>query len=99
MLNDFQKIGVTASPEETLSFLSQQYHRAWWAGSHNRSLRTVIVNRFYQGSFFLRTRARWSSLLPGVRFVELAARAVVCRLRRAPFVAIWFVNGRAAVWR
>jgi hypothetical protein len=49
MLNDFQKIEVTASPQETLLFLSQQYHRAWRAASHNRSLRTVIVNKFYQG--------------------------------------------------
>jgi hypothetical protein len=28
-LDDFQKIEVTASPQETLLFLSQQYHRAW----------------------------------------------------------------------
>jgi hypothetical protein len=48
-LDDFQKIEVSASPQETLLFLSQQYHRAWRAGSHNRLLRTVIVNRFYQG--------------------------------------------------
>jgi hypothetical protein len=49
MLNDFQRIELTASPDETLLFLSQQYHRAWWARSHNGALRTVIVNRFYQG--------------------------------------------------
>lgn len=49
MLNDFQRIEVTASPDETLLFLSEQYHRAWWAGFHNRSFRTVIVNGFYQG--------------------------------------------------
>jgi hypothetical protein len=49
MLNDFQKIEVTASPEETLLFLSQQYHRAWRAISKDRPLPTVIVNRFYQG--------------------------------------------------
>ncbi len=48
-LNDFEKIAVTASPQETLLFLSQQYHRAWRAQTHHRSLRTVIVNRFYQG--------------------------------------------------
>jgi hypothetical protein len=49
MLNDFQKIEVTASPEETLLFLSQQYHRAWWARAGKLPLRTVLVNRFYQG--------------------------------------------------
>jgi hypothetical protein len=48
-LSDFQKIEVTASPEETLLCLSQQYHRAWRATSHQRSLRTVTVNGFYQG--------------------------------------------------
>jgi hypothetical protein len=49
ILNDCQKIDVTVSPEETLLFLSQQYHRAWWAGSRNRSLRAAIVNPFCQG--------------------------------------------------
>jgi hypothetical protein len=49
MLNDFQKIEVTGSPEETLLFLSQQYHRAWRAISKDRPLPTVIVNGFYQG--------------------------------------------------
>ena len=49
MLNDFQKIEVTASPGETLLFLRQQYDRAWQATSRQRSLRTVTVNGFYQG--------------------------------------------------
>jgi hypothetical protein len=49
MLNDFQKIEVTASPEESLLFLSQQYYRAWRATSHQRSLCTIMVNGFYQG--------------------------------------------------
>ena len=48
-LDDFQKIGVTASPKETLLFLSQQYHRAWQAQANHRPLRTVVVNEFYQG--------------------------------------------------
>jgi len=48
-LNDFQKIEVTTSPGETLLFVSQQYHRAWRATSHQRSLRTVTANGFYQG--------------------------------------------------
>jgi hypothetical protein len=48
-LNDFQKIHVTRSGHETLLFLSQQYHRAWRATSHQRLLRTVTVNGFYQG--------------------------------------------------
>jgi hypothetical protein len=48
-LDDFQKIHVTRSAHETLLFLSQQYHRAWRATSHQRSLRTVTVNGFYQG--------------------------------------------------
>ena len=48
-LNDFQKIEVTTSPGETLLFVSQQYHRAWRATSHQGSLRTVTANGFYQG--------------------------------------------------
>ncbi len=28
-MDDFQKFQVTASPEETLLFVSQQYHPAW----------------------------------------------------------------------
>jgi hypothetical protein len=40
---------VTASPEETLLFVSQQYHPAWRATADRRPLRTVQVNRFYQG--------------------------------------------------
>jgi hypothetical protein len=89
MLNDFQKIEVTASPEETLLFLSQQYHRAWWAGSHNRSLRTVIVNRFYQGvvlppntsevELFFRPFVLWS-WLPQLLF---AASGALLLLRSA----------------
>jgi hypothetical protein len=67
MLNDFQRIEVTASPDETLLFLSQQYHRAWWARSHNGALRTVIVNRFYQGVV----------LPPNTREVELFFRPFV----------------------
>jgi hypothetical protein len=49
VLNDFQKIQVTPSPRATLLFLSQQYYRAWRAESHHQLLRTVMVNRFYQG--------------------------------------------------
>lgn len=49
VLSDFQKVEVTASLQETLLFVSQQYHRAWRATSHQRLLRTVTVNGFYQG--------------------------------------------------
>jgi hypothetical protein len=66
-LTDFQKIEVTASPQETLLFLSQQYHRAWRAEAHHRSLRTVIVNRFYQGVL----------LPPNTSEVELSFRPFV----------------------
>ena len=48
-MDDLQKIQVTPSPEETLLFLSQQYHPAWRATADHRPLRTVLVNRFYQG--------------------------------------------------
>ncbi|MEO7165981.1 MAG: hypothetical protein ABI016_02985 [Chthoniobacterales bacterium] len=47
--DDFQKIQVSASPHETLLFVSQQYHRAWQAMANQRRLQTVLVNRFYQG--------------------------------------------------
>ena len=40
---------LTSSPQETLLFLSQQYHSAWRATAHNRLLRAVRVNNFYQG--------------------------------------------------
>jgi hypothetical protein len=89
MLNDFQKIEVTASPYETLLFLSQQYHRAWWARSHNGALRTVIVNRFYQGvvlppntsevELFFRPFVLWS-WLPQLLF---AASGALLLLRSA----------------
>ena len=49
LLNDFQRIEVTSCAQETLLFLSQQYHRAWQATSRLRQLRTVRVNNFYQG--------------------------------------------------
>lgn len=48
-LSDFQNIAVTPVPVETLLLVSQQYHRAWRAGFHDQSFRTVIVNKFYQG--------------------------------------------------
>lgn len=48
-MDDFQKIQVTASPEETLLFVSQQYHPAWLATADQGPLRTVLVNGFYQG--------------------------------------------------
>ena len=82
MLNDFQKIEVTASPEETLLFLSQQYHRAWQARAGKHPLRTVLVNRFYQGvivppntsevDLIFRPFALWS-WLPQVFFVASGA--------------------------
>ncbi len=48
-LDDFQRIKVSASTDETLLFLSQQYYQAWQATANQRPLRTVVVNRFYQG--------------------------------------------------
>ena len=48
-MDDFQKIQLTASPEETLLFVSQQYHPAWSATADQGPLRTVLVNGFYQG--------------------------------------------------
>lgn len=98
-LDDFQKIEVTASPQETLLFLSQQYHRAWRAGSHNRLLRTVIVNRFYQGVVLPPNTSEVELFFRPFVFVELAATAVVCCFRRATFVGICFANERAATRR
>jgi uncharacterized membrane protein YfhO len=82
MLNDFQKIEVTASPQETLLFLSQQYHRAWRARAGQQPLRTVLVNRFYQGvivpantsevELFFRPFVLWSWLPQGL-FIFCAA--------------------------
>ena len=48
-LDDYQKILVSASTDQTLLFISQQHHPAWQATANDRQLRTVLVNRFYQG--------------------------------------------------
>lgn len=47
--DDFLKIKVTPSAQETLLFLSQQYHPQWKASSKNGLLKTIIINDFYQG--------------------------------------------------
>ena len=84
-LDDFQKIHVTRAAHETLLFLSQQYHRAWRATSHQRLLRTVTVNGFYQGVILppftdevelsFRPFVLWS-WVPQLLFVAAAGRAM-----------------------
>lgn len=66
-LNDFYRIKVTPTAQETLLFLSQQYHRAWQATAHRRLLRTVSVNGFYEGII----------LPPFTKEVELSFRPFV----------------------
>lgn len=90
-LNDFQKIQVTASAHETLLFVSQQYHCAWRATSHRRSLRAVSVNGFYQGiilppftdeiELWFRPFVLWS-WIPQLLFVGVGASLLVHRLWR-----------------
>jgi hypothetical protein len=66
-LDDYQKIKVTPAPQETLLFLSQQYHRAWRAEIHLHLLRTVVINNFYQGVI----------VPPNTRELELSFRPFV----------------------
>ncbi len=91
MLNDFQRIEVTASSDETLLFLSQQYHRRWLARSQNRALRTVIANGFYQGvvlppntsevELWFRPFVLWG-WLPQVLFIACAVLLILRQLMR-----------------
>ena len=101
VLNDFQKIAVTSSPQKTILFLSQQYHRAWQAASGRQFLPTVVVNRFYQGvmvppntkqiELTFRPFVRWS-WLPQLFF---AIGALLLLLR-----AMWHGKPRIAkFWR
>jgi hypothetical protein len=41
---------TTAAKQETLLFVSQQYHPFWIASSGNQKLRTVRINDFYLGA-------------------------------------------------
>ncbi|MCH2172636.1 hypothetical protein MK489_17815 [Myxococcota bacterium] len=42
---------LTAAPEPTLLFVSQQYHPDWVASAVGREIPTAIVNGFFQGVF------------------------------------------------
>lgn len=84
--DDFQKIAVSVSPQESLLFVSQQYDRAWRATTGSRRLRTVLVNHFYQGviipPFTSEVELRfqpwaWWSWLPQVVFAGMAVLLVL----------------------
>ncbi|MBD1878311.1 hypothetical protein [Coleofasciculus sp. FACHB-T130] len=62
LFDDFKKIEVTPLEQETLLFLSQQYHPQWRANSKDIPLKTVMVNGFYQGVI----------IPPGINEVDLA---------------------------
>jgi hypothetical protein len=66
-LNDFQQIELAPSAQETLLFLSQQFHRRWHAEAKQHALSTVIVNGFYQGVV----------VPPNTKMVELSFRPLV----------------------
>jgi len=58
---------VTPSPEDSLLFVSQQYHPRWRASAGGQALETLLVDGFYQGV-----------LLPtGTEEVELVFRPLV----------------------
>ena len=90
-LDDFQKIQVTSSAKETLFFVSQQYHPAWRAMAGRRPLRTMLINRFYQGVILppmtsevelsFRPFVLWS-WVPQFFFVAAAALLLLRRLLR-----------------
>ncbi|MBE7386064.1 MAG: hypothetical protein F6J95_032340 [Leptolyngbya sp. SIO1E4] len=49
-LDDYRVFQVEPRPQETLLFLSQEYHPFWQAtDGHGTALSTVMVNQFYQG--------------------------------------------------
>lgn len=76
--DDFQVIKLNPVEKKTLLFVSQQYHSAWQASAHDRPLRTVRVNGFYEGILvppntseivlFFRPYVLWS-WLPQLLFV------------------------------
>jgi len=47
--DDLKHFRVTACPEKTVLFLSQQYHPQWKARAKKKNLDTVRINGFYQG--------------------------------------------------
>ena len=47
--DDHIDITVQTSQQETILFLSQEYHPYWKAHSDGKTLQTVIINQFYQG--------------------------------------------------
>ncbi|RLB95082.1 MAG: hypothetical protein DRH50_05175 [Deltaproteobacteria bacterium] len=49
LYDDYQEIKVASCSQETLLFLSRQYHPKWRAFSRGAPLETVIINDFYQG--------------------------------------------------
>ena len=59
--SDRMRLSTAALNDDSLLFLSQQYHDYWLASCNGRQLKTVIVNDFYQGVI----------LPPGTEQVEL----------------------------
>ena len=69
-LDDFMRFKITPVKQETLLFVSQQYHPHWRASGKGTPLPTVIVKDFYLGAiippevgevdFEFRPFARWS---------------------------------------
>jgi hypothetical protein len=49
LCDDYQEIKVATCSQESLLFLSQQYHPHWRAFAKGAPLETVIINDFYQG--------------------------------------------------
>jgi hypothetical protein len=86
--DDFMRFKVTPAEQETLLFVSQQYHPRWRASSRGISLTTVIINDFYLGAiippkvdevdFEFRPFVRWS-WIPQVLYSVLGIGLLISR--------------------
>jgi len=87
--DDIRRFKFTASTNETLLFISEQYHPQWTARSNGRSIRTAIINDFYLGAF----------IPPGASEVELSFRPFVLWSWIGQVfyavLAVWFAVSRA----
>jgi len=101
--DDLKKFKLTPSKQETILFISQQYHPHWKATSNDKRLQTVLINDFYQGVVIppgtdslqlqFKPYILWS-WLPQLFFIVLGLVALVgwlknTNLRKRPALRNW----------
>lgn len=84
--DDVRRFRLTSADQETVLFVSQQYHPHWKASSRGRRLPTVLINDFYLGvivparatevDLSFRPFVRWS-WMPQVIFVAFGVGLLV----------------------